>query len=37
MLDTMFYAPKVDLDRLLPRMDRRSRAILAPPSSSPAP
>jgi len=35
MLDKMFYEPKVDLDRLLPRLDRRSRATLGPPGGSP--
>ncbi len=36
LLDKLFYAPVLNLDRLLPRMDRRSRTVLAPPSPSPA-
>ncbi len=38
LLDQLFYAPVVDLDRLLPRMTRRSERVLAPapsPSASP--
>ncbi len=33
----MFYAPVIDLDAMLPRLDERSREILAPPTGSPAP
>jgi multiple sugar transport system substrate-binding protein len=33
----LFYAPVLDLDRLLPRMDSRSRALLAPAEASPSP
>jgi multiple sugar transport system substrate-binding protein len=34
----MFYAPVIDLDEMLPRLDERSREILAPPpSASPSP
>jgi multiple sugar transport system substrate-binding protein len=33
----MFYAPVIDLDEMLPRMDERSREILAPPPLSPSP
>jgi multiple sugar transport system substrate-binding protein len=37
MLDKMFSDRKVDLDRLLPRMDRRSQAVLSPPGGLPVP
>jgi multiple sugar transport system substrate-binding protein len=33
----MFYAPVIDLDEMLPRLDERSREILAPPTASPSP
>ncbi len=33
----MFYAPVIDLDEMLPRLDERSREILAPPAESPSP
>jgi multiple sugar transport system substrate-binding protein len=39
-LRRMFYAPVIDLDEMLPRMDARSREILVPPASlapSPSP
>ncbi len=33
----MFYAPVIDLDEMLPRLDEQSREILAPPPESPSP
>ncbi|MGN6574533.1 MAG: ABC transporter substrate-binding protein [Nocardioides sp.] len=33
----MFYAPVIDLDEMLPRLDEQSREILAPPPQSPSP
>ncbi|MGZ4504120.1 MAG: ABC transporter substrate-binding protein [Nocardioidaceae bacterium] len=37
LLAKMFYAPRVDLDRLLPAIDARSARVLAPASPSPSP
>jgi len=36
-LDRLFYAPVVDLDALLPRIDELSAALLVEPSPSPSP
>jgi multiple sugar transport system substrate-binding protein len=37
LLDRLFYAPVVDLDVLLPRIDALSASLLAAPSASPSP
>lgn len=37
LVDTMFYAPVLNLDRLLPRMDAIGERILAPTTASPSP
>jgi multiple sugar transport system substrate-binding protein len=36
-IDRLFYAPVLDLDTLLPRIDEVSAALLAPPTESPSP
>ena len=37
LVDRLFYAPVIDLDTLLPRIDALSAGLLAPPSESPSP
>ena len=37
MIDRLFYAPVIDLDVLLPRLDARSVTYLSPPTESPSP
>jgi hypothetical protein len=37
LLDRMFYAPVIDLDTLLPRLDEISVPLLAVPTASPSP
>ncbi len=37
LLDRMFYAPVIELDTLLPRIDEVSAALLARPTASPSP
>jgi len=36
-IDRLFYAPVLDLDTLLPRIDEISATLLAPPTQSPSP
>lgn len=36
-IERLFYAPVLDLDSSLPRLDQRSRLILQPPSEPPSP